>query len=319
MNDTQESPNVSVEQNGRVLTGGPGTSIESLEQAVERTAPEPETKPDAPATDAKPTRGQARFSELTKEREAAKLAAKEANDRAVALEERLKAVEERTAQAGTPVPGNDQSRVEAKSSQQVAAPSATRTKPSEDEVGTTSKTYGEYVEDLTDWKSEQRQFKADQDRAHSTRLEKWTAERTTAAQLYPDFDAVLKTGPGADVDLSPDPATAVARVEMLMTLPGGGHVIYKLAKDAAEAARLATLDDRAFGFAVARLLPPESNGASPASPAAHRASKAPPPYQPVQAGGKTTATTAAEIAAKGGGFDEYRRKRAAERGVKPRY
>jgi hypothetical protein len=201
----------------------------------------------------------------------------------------------------------------------VSVSSGTRPKPSEDEIGTTYKTYGDYVEDLTDWKSEQRDRKAADERAQSSRVEKWTAERASATTLYPDFDTVLKTGPGADVDLSPDPATAVARVQMLMEIPGGAHVVYKLAKDAAEATRLAGLDDRAFGFAVARLLPPESNGAQPASPQAQRATKAPPPYQPVQAGGKTTATTAAEIAAKGGSYEEYRAKRAAERGVKVKY
>jgi hypothetical protein len=323
MNETQESPNVSVEQNGRVLTGGPGTSVEALEQAVER---EPAPVADrfvvgegAPARvqqgsqpEAKQTRGQARFSELTKEREVAKQAAKEANDRAVALESRLKAIEERTAPAGKP-------ESPPAASAPVSVSSGTRPKPSEDEIGTTYKTYGDYVEDLTDWKSEQRDRKAADERAQSSRVEKWTAERANATALYPDFDTVLKTGPGADVDLSPDPATAVARVQMLMEIPGGAHVVYKLAKDAAEATRLAALDDRAFGFAVARLLPPESNGAQPASPQTQRATKAPPPYQPVQAGGKTTATTAAEIAAKGGNYDEYRAKRAAERGVKPRY
>ncbi len=322
MNETQDSPNVSVEQNGRVLTGGPGASLEVLEQAVERTAPEHDAteKTSQAASDSKPTRGQARFSELTKEREAAKQAAKDANDRAVALEARLKAVEERTAQTGTPGPDGSQSRADAAtSSHQEAASSTSRPKPSEEEVGTTYKTYGDYVEDLTEWKAEQREHRSNQERAHASRVEKWTAERTTAAALYPDFDAMLKTGPGADIDLSPDPEKAVARVQMLMEIPGGAHVVYKLAKDATEAARLATLDDRAFGFAVARLLPPESNGAHPASPQTPRASKAPQPYQPVQGGGKTTAATSAEIAAKGGGFDEYRLKRAAERGVKPKY
>jgi hypothetical protein len=313
--ETQESPNVSVEQNGRVLTGGPGTSVEALEQAVERSEPQTESKASAKpeaTQEAKQTRGQARFSELTQQRDEERRRATEANERAAALAERLEALEKRTAPAGKP-------ESPPAASAPVSVSSGTRPKPSEDEIGTTYKTYGDYVEDLTDWKSEQRDRKAADERAQSSRVEKWTAERATASALYPDFDTVLKTGPGADVDLSPDPATAVARVQMLMEIPGGAHVVYKLAKDAAEATRLAGLDDRAFGFAVARLLPPESNGAQPASPAAQRATKAPPPYQPVQAGGKTTATTAAEIAAKGGNYDEYRAKRAAERGVKPRY
>jgi hypothetical protein len=316
MNETQESPNVSVEQNGRVLTGGPGTSVEALEQAVDRLEPQTDAKASAKPEgmpEAKQTRGQARFSELTQQRDEERRRATEANERAVALAERLEALEKRTAPAGKPeLPP-------AASSAPVSVPSGTRPKPSEDEIGTTYKTYGDYVEDLQEWKFDQREQRTTQERAQATRVEKWTAERASATTLYPDFDSVLKTGPGADVDLSPDPATAVARVQMLMEIPGGAHVVYKLAKDAAEATRLAGLDDRAFGFAVARLLPPESNGAQPASPQAQRATKAPPPYQPVQAGGKTTATTAAEIAAKGGNYDEYRAKRAAERGVRPRY
>ena len=304
MSEPQESPNVSVEQDGRVLTGGPGASIEAMEQAVERPAPEQATDAKL-ATESKPsTKGRERFSELTNQRETARREAKEANDRALALEARLKAVEERTASSGkqeSPQAHPDASR---------AAPSATRHKPTEAEVGTAYQTYGDYVEALSDWKDEQRQHQAERERAHSSRVEKWTAERAAAVTVYPDFDEALRSGPGADIDLSHDPETAIARVEMLMALPGGGHVIYKLAKDAAEASRLATLDDRAFGFAVARMLPQET-GSRPAP----RASKAPPPYQPVQAGGRTVAASAAEIAAKGGAFDEYRAKRAAERGA----
>ncbi len=302
----QASQNVSVEQNGRVLTGGPGTSMEALEQAIERTAPEPTTEAETKATPAsdepKATRGRERFSELTHQREEANKRAHEANERAIALADRLERLEKQTAQAGKQEPP------EASQPPPVSAPSvSTSGKPSEDEVGTTYKTYGEYVEALTDWKSEQREAAVAQQREHTARGERWNQTRETARVQYPDFDQMIASGPGADIDIG------AQRMQYLLDTPGGEHVIYRLAKDADAARRVAGMSDFDFGILFKGLVPSEQPAAPP-----QRASKAPAPYVPVNGGGRTAAKSSAD-AAKAGNFDEFRIARAAERGVKPKY
>ncbi len=49
---------------------------------------------------------------------------------------------------------------------------ATRTKPTEDEIGTKYQTYGDYVEDLADWKAEQRETVAAQKREEAESTER---------------------------------------------------------------------------------------------------------------------------------------------------
>ncbi len=294
----QEGAIVSVERDGRILSGGPGSDVEAMESALESASPAPATADrsgearDAPAAaeteplPAKPSRGAKRFDQLTGEREQARREAQDATQRALQLEERLKALETRQSPSEpTPRP---------------AAP-AGRAKPLEAEVGVKYPTYADFVEDLSDWKAEQRISQLDfdarirqsieADRASRSLADRWQQTTASARQVYADFDAVVSTGPGANIPLASDPKVADERVMMLVNTPGGEHVIYQLAKNAAETQRLARLSDRDFGFAVARLLPAEASVASPASTGLPRAVVAPPPYQPVGAGGKTTAST----------------------------
>ncbi len=305
----QASQNVSVEQNGRVLTGGPGTSLEALEQAIERTAPEPATEAEPKATQAtdeqpKATRGRERFSELTHQREEANKRALEANERAIALAERLERLEKRTAQAGETEPP----RVIPTAPESAPSVAHTRPEPSEDEVGTKYAKYGDYVKDLMRWEAEQERAREREDRERTEFDQRVFKVRETAKERYPDFNEVLASGPGIEINIGN------GRIDWLVSTPGGEHVLYNIAKDADLAHRMAAMSDYDFGMFVKGIMPSEQPTAPP-----QRASKAPAPYVPVNGGGRTTATTSADIANKGGSVEEYRAKRDAELGRKPRY
>lgn len=313
---------VSAEIDGRVLTGV-GTTVEALEKTLERHSveePAP-TNSAEPAAEEPPkkVRGRERFSELTAERDAAREEAATAKREAEELKAKL-------AQPPTKESGNGTT---APSAPVAAAPETTRQKPTEDEIGTKYKTYGAFAEDLADYLFEQKIAKLDLDaRVRSTldadrsrqALDHRVGEmRERATKRYPDFNEVLDKGPGAEVDLSPDENTAKARMMAILNLPEPEHILYALGRDAAETARLAKLSDVEFGLALARYAPADASVASPASTGA-RVTVAPPPYQPVGGGSKTTVLPSAELPKRSGyDFDKsgYREKRAAERGLKP--
>ncbi len=268
---------VTVEQDGIVLEGGPGSDLSAMTSAIEQTAPDstPVTSadddhattpvPDAAAIRQKEPRGRERFSQLTAEREAARTEAAEATKRAIALEDRLKALETRTA-SPPPAPVQEQPQQQPQTPEQQL----------------------------------EARIRAEVQRAYQQEAEvralndRMSTIRTSARDTYPDFDTMLSTGPGAQIELAADSRTAEERVNMLIHTDGGQHVLYTIAKDAALAQRLSKMSDREFGFTIARLLPADGSVASPASTAAPRAVSAPPPYQPVGAGGKTTAPTLEE-------------------------
>ncbi len=322
---------VSAEQDGRVLTGV-GASVEDLQKTMERHAEEP------PAAKPEPTngngaeppelRGRKRYSHLNAEREAEKT-------RADAAEKERDELRAKLAQPAVVA--------EVASTAPVVAPAGTaavpaapttdepkRTKPKEDEVGTKYQSYADFAEDLADWKIEQWASKQDvdarvrsaiaADRAHQA-LDHHVGEmRSRAKQIYPDFNEVLAKGPGSDVDLGPTPEKAIERMEFVLRLATPEHILYALAKDAAETARLAQLSDVEFGLALAKFSPADTTVASPASTGA-RSVVAPPPYQPVGGGSKTTVLPSSALPSKAGyDFDKsgYREKRAQERGLKNR-
>ncbi len=322
---------VSHEQDGRILSGV-GASVEELADTMDRHTPEeqqiapvsgadPAPAPAAKATgttqaevDAavaaleKPvTRGQKRFAELTREREDARREAA-----ALRLEnEQLKASQARPAVAASaPAPATPPV---------AAAPSPakpeTRAKPTEDEIGTKYQSYGDFVEDLADWKAEQRLASLDLDARVRTSIEADRASRsfqdtvakTLAAgrEAYPDFDAVRAA---SDVKF-PQPV-----LDVILAMDEAKHVIYQLAKDRSLAERVANADPYQVGLILGSLRTAQA-GAPPASPARSTVTPPPAPYQPVQGGSKTTVPPSADLAKAGFDFDKsgYRERRAAER------
>src|SRR5262245_2577834 len=168
MSETDLTP-VSAEQDGRVLTGV-GVTKEALETVMERHAETPDPAPPEPKPDTGPaepvpkqTRGARRFDQLTGEREAEKR-------RADAAEAELTKLKAELAQRAAVVPPATSSPVSAEPVAP-AAPSPTRAKPTEDEIGTKYQTYGDFVEDLADWKAEQRFAALDFDARIRTSIE----------------------------------------------------------------------------------------------------------------------------------------------------
>lgn len=310
---------VTVESGGRTLSGA-GVSAEQLQETVDSheerhapaDAPAKESAPvpsgSAPATGEVPkqTRGQARFSELTQARKDAEAKAEAAERKAAELEARLSQAQPPAAQ--TP---------QAQQRQEPAVPSQaqpTRPKPSEDDIGTTYPTYADFVEDLSDWKTEQRlaaqdmraavrdMLKAEREAAtFDTHVE---AVRSKGRTAYKDFDAMLKSGPGTFVDM-PMPA-----IKAILNHPASEHLQYKIMSDGALAQKLAQLaftDAYNFAFELAKLAPaePPSNGHRPQQ-------NIPAPMQPVGSGSRSSTPTSAEHAASGN-YEAYKAARAAER------
>lgn len=304
---------VSVERDGRILSGGPGTDVAALERTMERHAPETsEATPESGATPAtEPAggsgqpepRGRARFTKLTGERDEAKKAADAATQRAADLEARLAAIEAR--QASTPnIPASDR---------EVPPVQSKPAAPQTDEERLEARIRTAAREEARRELAETEASRAMNDRMFTM--------RTSAREIYPDFDTVLKDGPGAKIPLAADDQIGAERVNMLVHLEGGQHALYHISKDAALAQRLSQMSDREFGFAIARLLPADASVVPPASTGIPRAVTAPPPYQPVGSGSKTTALPSSALVSKAGyDFDKsgYREKRAAERGVRRR-
>ena len=318
------------EQGDRVLSGG--TDAAQLEATMERHAPEPDkttegppvqgstggdgASPQAPAQqEAKPTRGQARFSELAKARDVEKARADAAEARAKELEARIST----PAPAAAPAPAT-------------AAPDPKAAEPAKHPEKFTFPSYDKYLEtnpgaDYNDWELERfaafdawkdqranidgriRQTLAEERQARTVQE---TVERTRAKgrESYADFDAVLQSGPGGGVNLGRTEDEGTARCLAIFQHPQSEHLQYAIMKDGDLAKRLGAMDDIAFGMELARLVP-SGNGAP-----AQREWKPPAaPFTPVNGNSPTTPVASAALASKGHDFDAsgYREKRAAER------
>jgi hypothetical protein len=331
---------VTVEQDGRTLTGV-GADPASLAATMERHAPEPATDdhaapqeapsspPEAPispsgeettsgltrnpdGTFKKPSRAQRRFDQITAEREAAK---REAAD----LRAQFDAYKQQQTQTQHPAP--------VPPSEPPPPPRPpTRPKPTEDQVGTAYPSYADFVEDLADWKAEQRLSAVDFDARIRTSIEADRASRTRderdltsigrGRSRYPDFDAVLQ---GADHFR--DGNWPLYMGQAISELPEPEHVYYQLAKDRALAERLRNMEPVQLGMALQQLVAPTA--VAPLASTARTMSSPPPaPYQPVAGGGTTTVPSSAELAMRSGSdYDHsgYREQRARERGVKSRW
>ncbi len=310
---------VSVEQDGRVLSGV-GVDADALRETMDRHTPDEPAKTEpavvGPADngqpEAKPTRGSRRFSALEHERDEAKAHAAEIARERDELKARL---------AAAPAPRSEPT--PSPVAAPVVPPAATRLKPSEDQVGTKYQSYADFVEDLSDWKAEQRiaalkldsidariQSSIEADRAsqrHATKVDEVISRGRTT---YPDFDAVLQA---PHMTVHP---WSKEKIDEIIALDHPEIIQYRLGKDPVLAESLRSEPSLAkFGMRIQQLM----TAAAVVSPAstAPTSSVAPRPYQPVGSGSKTTVTPSAELAKTGYDFDKsgYRERRAAERGV----
>ena len=311
---------VSVEHEGRELTGIGEMSPElkahidgkPAPEAAPETVPSVESKAEPEAT--KPPRGAKRIDQLTGEREAAKREADQAKQDAA--DARRDAAEVRARIAAL-----ESARAEPVTTKATEPTADSRPKPTEGDIGTKYETYGDFVEDLSDWKAEQRIAAIDFDARIRSRIEADAATRSfqdtlgkvfdRGQKVYGDFDAVLQNGPGVPVTLGKDADEGQARVRYIAGLPNAEHLFYAIAKDATLAQTLARASDLEFGMRLSALAP-SSAVASPASTAS-AVVPLPIPYQPVGSGSSTTVTPSNKLVS-GEDYDKsgYREKRRQE-------
>lgn len=295
---------------GRVLSGV-GVTKESLEAVIEAADRTPEPAAETPAaTSATPEppkaepRGRRRIDALTFERKAAEERASAAEQRAKDLEAQLQAL--KTAPAMPPsapsgVPASQQGTE--RTAPATGAPLA-RQKPSEEQVGTVYQSYADFVEDLADWKAEQRLAALDLDARIGQRLEADRATRTlqdrlvasqqTFKQQHPDFETVLN----APHMTEPWPAEKLA---VIRDTDQPAAIQYALAKDPTLAAQLRSEPNLAtFAVKLGQLLATAAVGTPAATAPSISVQVAPPPYQPVGAGSKTTPLSPTEMIKRAG-------------------
>lgn len=299
--------------NGVVMSGAGGDPEiirEQLEDRHEERTGQPVPAAKEPLSSEEAPKSRKRIAQERIDKAVA--AEKEAQRRADAAEARLRELESRSAAK----PEEPAKRAQA------AEP--TRPKPTEDEVGTKYQSYADFVEDLADWKVEQREAK--QNLKHvidATVAERIEADRATRSfhdsaaamvergrKVFTDFDAVQKSGPGSHVNLGPE------RTQAILRLPYAEHVIYEACKSAALAQELLSISNPIeFGMRLASLKPTErAADAAPSRPVVPM-TNAVPPMQPVGTSSRTSQPALSELASKGHDFDSsgYRERRAAER------
>lgn len=112
-------------------------------------------------------------------------------------------------------------------------PQYTRPKPTvEDKVDGKAKyaTYEDYVEDLADWKAEQRIVAAEAERGRQQSMEKFSQSVSEARKAYADFDSVAEPMAKTVNELILDPKTDQTLRKTLFD-PEAVHILYALGKD----------------------------------------------------------------------------------------
>ncbi len=312
---------VSVDIGGIELTGV-GETEESLREGL------PAEKP---ATDApKQTKGRQRYSDLTNERDQERQKREQVERERDELKTRIEGLSKpQPAQAREPAPVAQPAPVPQ------AAPKFSF--PAFDDAWIAAHPDKEWsdwndlkVEALADWKIAAKEFvsKTDLDATIRQSIEADRAQRAIADSLevvrqrgrtaYPDFDAIVSTGPGADISFAHTPEQAQARYRAIITSPHSEHLQYAIGSNPDLARRLGQMSDVEFGLALASIAP-TAPAASPASTGTSGITVAPPPMQPVGSGSKTAVLSAADLADRSGedydssGFREQIRRERSRR------
>jgi hypothetical protein len=292
--DPHETATVT-DSKGRELSGSGVTEADLTENL--RDAPALEGQPDSP----KEPKGRARYSELTKARDEARAQAAAEKQRNDELAGRLALLEAATTKALQP---------EAKPEPEPQG----RPKPTSAEIGSKYVDYDAFTEDLADWKAEQREIKLREEfnARFEARIEAERASRAQSSQAdtvltrgrasYADFDAVVNACPVVFPE---------AMLKAILSLPQAEHIEYALASDPKLAERIAKIPDGlTLGLELAKLQPSEGSVIPASQPRAVRSSQAPPPFEPVGTGTRTTSPPLADLAASGN-YEAYKAQRKA--------
>ena len=154
----------------------------------------------------------------------------------------------------------------------------------------TFKTYEEYLEALTDWKTEQKlkardakQARAEAESKQAEKLDAWAkrVEAIRAEPEYENFDDVLRTADEIQV-----PA---AIGEVILDSEVGPQLAYWLAKNMGEYQRIAALGPLAAARELGKIEAALTKPAEPAQAPKPKVSSAPKPITPV--GGRPSGTT----------------------------
>ncbi len=298
-------PQHDIELPNGVVASGMGGDAEVIQEEIEARHEERTGKPlpGAPEFDANSPRLSKKQREAQSRIDQEVGRTKEAIRRAEAAELKLRELEARPAATAqlvreTPKP------------QDGAAP--TRTKPTEDEVGTKYTSYADFVEDLADWRYEQRQAKDDISKVIDARVaERIEADRASRSftdsatsmvdrgrKMFTDFDAVRKDGAGSQVNLGPE------KTAIILRLPNAERVIYEACKSAEVAGELLSITDPVeFGMRLARFS--TETPAAQAAPAKVTVpmTNAAPPMQPVGTSSRTSSPSLEELAS--AAIDDY--------------
>ena len=149
-----------------------------------------------------------------------------------------------------------------------------------------------YTEAVSDWKSDERDFKrtqADQARQAHAETQKlvdtWRTREAEAKAAYDDYDAAIQAV--SHIRISPQHQRAILECEH------GPEIAYELAKNPDELKRIAAMSPlnaaRALGRLEAKFASSDEPSTAPKTET--KASAAPKPIKPVNAGSKTSAST----------------------------
>jgi hypothetical protein len=149
-------------------------------------------------------------------------------------------------------------------------------------------THAEFVEALTDWKTEQKLSERDQKLERSKLqteqaklVQTFTERREAFLKTAPDYDEVMESVD--DVPLTP------ALREIILTSENGPEIAYELAKNRDEFERISKLSPLAVAREVGKLESRLSAKSSDGKTEQKKITKAPKPIDPVNAGGKGSA------------------------------
>lgn len=330
-----ESP-VSVEtDDGRILTGM-GVSPESLAETMEAREPvsgekdekTPPEKPN-PTGAAEPSsldrnedgtfklsRGAKRFAAMKAEQQRIEEARQAAEQKAAELEKQL-AEYRQAKQAPEPQ--------KAEKAEKPAPTEFNEPEPQIEQFADQADPYAAWNRALARWDRrkeawEDAQKGADLDTKIAQRFQEVYAQgqyieqinkvAAEGAQKYQDWQAVVQHPDVANVIFPDDTYRAI------VTAPNAAELVYTLAKDPPLARKVASEKDPfRLGVLLGSIRSSQPAVARPASTGAAVASSAPPPYQPVGSGSKTTSPSLSDIADHGDDYDSsgYRERRAAER------
>lgn len=259
----------------------------------------------------KKSRGAKRFAALTADREREVAARTAAEQKAAALEARLAALEQGKQPETKPA--------------QTASETFDEPEPTIDQFASSPDPLAAWVKATARWERRQeawelRQKGEDLDGRLNQRftevqqrqamVERVNEVGRDGSSKYPDWVATV-TAPAIAEILYPD-----ATYHAIVTAPNAADLVYTLAKDPTLARKVAQeADPFRLGVLLGSIRSSQAAVARPASTAPAVASSAPPPYQPVGSGSKTTSPALSDLAASGDDYDSsgYRERRAAER------